>query len=441
MRKLNLIALLFSTFINPTNRQSYLYPVGFLPATNQLYLLYQSPQQELQLWLWEPTTQLAYPATLSYFQPACFQFLPDASGFSFIDHGLLRVKMYQKRLVRTVEFYAPLINLNSVVWRTAQQVCFCAQQADSYGIYLADLSQRTVTVRTLCKQSGVDYLFPQIVGDQLYCLARGLEKLELVSLSLARPGSVPISLLTLPNRAFKFLTLVQSDLGYCLEQLPANNAQVVSFKCHVLSCKNDPAAASNQAGTAAGWQLQELFKFDLPRALFSDATDNSARVVESLLPFLPRYTSENIWFCAQFPASLKDCEECSRRVCPTELAEPVGSDYVKTAPDTPDKHSKVNLYQYHCLTGKITKLTHAAPGQICCGILWLPGQQCYYGGTVADLRSSPGLPTLTASNADPESLTAPVTLTLDPESGLPKVQLSSLPLNPSGWCPGTCFTD
>ncbi|HLB40471.1 MAG TPA: hypothetical protein VJJ83_01650, partial [Candidatus Babeliales bacterium] len=125
---------------------AYLYPVGYHPQTQQLYLLYQTPQQERKLWLWSPADRLAYPATLSHFQPACFQFLPDGSGFSFIDQGLLRVKLYQKRLVRTIEFYAPLLNLNSVVWRDAQHCYFCAQQNGHYGLYLADLGQREVSV-------------------------------------------------------------------------------------------------------------------------------------------------------------------------------------------------------------------------------------------------------------------------------------------------------
>lgn len=348
----------------------YLYPVGYNPKQQLYYLLYQTGLDQLQLWSWDPLTKIAFPATLSSFKPAGFQFLPDFSGFSFMDHGLIRVKFYDRRLIKTIELYAPLVNLNSMIWQDSHNFCLCAQFRDSYGIFKVNITNRTPQVTTLLWSPDSDYLYPQIVDSQLFCIKKDSAQSTILSFELnSAPIDPNLTLAALkssdgkllfcsfhdqlrPN--LKFLKFINATQGFFLTQVPARRPSVVSFDCHSLTLI----------------EAKFLFSFDLPKAYFGDLGAPDIRLHESILPFLPRYTPEKIYFCTQ---------------------------NLKT--DAPDL--RVDLYSYDFTTTKISQLTQARVNQLFCGLLVLPDSQLCCGGSAIPIH-------------------------LDDEWGLPKIELPFL---------------
>lgn len=376
----------------------YLYPVGYDTNQQQFYLLYQSDLNQLKLWSWDPEIKTAFPATLSSFNPAAFQFLPDQSGFAFIDHGLIRIKNYDHRLVKTIELYAPLINLNSIRWQTPEICFFCAQSHNNYGIFKADLTHKIPQITTLLWTAGIDYLYPQIVELQLFCIKRdhkqhSILKFELNS-DLKSLASEPMELFATALDSglnLKFLQLVDQLQGYFLSQVPARSSQLVSFDCYSLQILN-----TSQVNQAV--QSKFLFSFDLPKAYFSYSKNSGLpdlRLHESILPFLPKYTATKIYFC----------------------------DHKFTSGNNPQVLDlRVNLFSYDLVTAQVLQLTQAQANQVFCGALILPNGQIYYGGNALDITKV----NLTKSELNQQLAHTTVPIALDDEWGLPKIELPLL---------------
>lgn len=366
----------------------YLYPIGYDPNQQQFYLLYQSSLNQLKLWSWDPEIKTAFPATLSSFNPAAFQFLPDRSGFSFIDHGLVRVKNYDHRLVKTIELYAPLINLNSIKWQTPETFFFCAQSRNFYGIFKANLSQKIPHITTILWAENLDFLYPQVIGAQLFCIKRDPQAHAIIRTELlANSNSEPITLFsssTTSGLNLKFLQMIDQSQGFFLAQVPIRNPEVISFDCYALRISENSSPTS---------KIQFLFSFDLPRAYFS--TPSGLRLYESILPFLPRYTTEQIYFCSQ------DLSYAS----PSDL--------------------RVNIYSFDLPTSKLKQLTQASANQLFCGILILPNNQICYGGNALDITKA----NLTKSEIKQQLTHTTISIDLDDEWGLPKFELPLLKLS------------
>ncbi|HLB94489.1 MAG TPA: hypothetical protein VJJ81_04540 [Candidatus Babeliales bacterium] len=425
-------------------KAEYLYPVGYHPEQQQFYLLYQAGLSQLKLWSWDPETKVAFPATLSCFNPAGFQFLPDYSGFSFIDHGLIRIKSYNGRLVKTIELLAPLINLNSICWQTTEKFYFCAQSQDYYGIFLADISTKVPQVATVLWKPGVDYLYPQILDQHLFCIKKDrIQSSIVVTLSdnltefkfgteatleakaiQATEKPETIELFTTPYNSvtnLKFLQVIGHTQAYFLTQVPARNTQVVSFDCYSLQF-NLPANCFETAATTVTNSVKFLFSFDLPSAYFSNpnvtvtnsddninhSTSINLRIYESILPFLPRYTAHKIYFCTH---------ELKLQELRTQTSTPE-----KNSPDQPDLSLQVNIYSYDLASAHITPLTHAKANQLCCGLLILPNGQLCYGGSALDFTRIG----FTKSELNEQLNQTTVPFTLDDQWGLPKIELPLL---------------
>ena len=372
----------------------YLYPVGYDTNQQQFYLLYQSDLNQLKLWSWDPEIKTAFPATLSSFNPAAFQFLPDQSGFAFIDHGLIRIKNYDHRLVKTIELYAPLISLNSIRWQTPEICFFCAQSHNNYGIFKADLTHKIPQITTLLWTAGLDYLYPQIMGSQLFCIKRDSKQHAIIKLKLDSVlkslASEPIELFVTtldPGSSLKFLQLADPLQGYFLSQVPARDSQLVSFDCYSLQI--------NQVG-----QSKFLFSFDLPKVYFSHSKNSGSpdlRLHESILPFLPKYTATKIYFCDH-----KFTSDSKILALPLDL--------------------RVNLFSYDLATAQIVQLTQAQANQVFCGTLILPNGQICYGGNALDTTKV----NFTKSELNQQLAHTTVPITLDDEWGLPKIELPFL---------------
>ena len=94
--------LLFLSVFFSSCAKEFLYPVGYHPVQNKVFVIYQKNSSHLELWEWDPFTHYSYQILFSRYSPAGFTFLPDYSGFSFIDDGLLKVKQLIKGSPRTI---------------------------------------------------------------------------------------------------------------------------------------------------------------------------------------------------------------------------------------------------------------------------------------------------------------------------------------------------
>ena len=102
----------------------YIYPVASLDEDNILYIHQTSPRS-IQLFEWNTITNHTEQILWSLFNPVGIQLLPDNSGFSFIDNGRLRIKAFQKRSPKTIDFDEPIFNINALHW-IDEHTCYCS---------------------------------------------------------------------------------------------------------------------------------------------------------------------------------------------------------------------------------------------------------------------------------------------------------------------------
>jgi len=152
----------------------YFYPVHTFKGDNghMVLLMRQDTQKHMQLWLWSSATNQYEKLLSSQFNPVAVQLLPDNSGFSFMDNGLIKVKSFEKRSPKTIEIYEPIYDINFVNWIDQTHCYFHAKYGNRYGIYQVDLEG---TLMPIITSKTYDCLYPQKVGTQLFFIERDLE--------------------------------------------------------------------------------------------------------------------------------------------------------------------------------------------------------------------------------------------------------------------------
>ena len=73
--------------------------------------MHQTEAQETRLWSLNSVTNQYEQLLSSQYNPIGVQLLPDKSGFSFLDNGLIKVKNFLKRSPKTIEIYEPFTTL------------------------------------------------------------------------------------------------------------------------------------------------------------------------------------------------------------------------------------------------------------------------------------------------------------------------------------------
>lgn len=277
-------------YTNITYSSEYIYPVACLDNGITVLYIHQSNATSLELLEWNSKTDHTEQVLWSLFNPAGFQLLPDNSGFSFIDNGRLRIKLFERRSPRTIDFDEPLFNFNSLHWLD-RHTCYCsAQQGDNFGLFqLYDNGM----VECLLKKDDVDYMYPQKIDDQLFYIERYSTKKDPRSFhyqivcslysrnnSCANKQDVVVDFADTP---IIFLTMISNKEGFVLEHIqnidPHN--QTIQFLYHQIKQKN------------AKWHSKMLFSFDIPTNLLFSSDE---RLYESLLPLLPRIVNNKIYF-------------------------------------------------------------------------------------------------------------------------------------------------
>ena len=276
--------LYFLFFVNVSvQAEQFLYPVAHFDDSNQLVVIYQKSLQDIELWFLDQKNDIAIKGLSSFFIPANFRMLPSGDGFSFIDGGYIKIKQFQKRSPKTLGIYEPIGSFSSMNWIDDHTFYFTAQEGDFYQVFCCDDESNIKRLSCL----PIDFLYPQKIGDQLYCIQRDLEgQFKIISqlwqpVDFASHQILPESII-LPetNRPLCFLHMLSDVQGFYLQapefkQLSDNDSY--EFACYHLVKIDDQ------------WMSEQLFVFNVPLKYIHGST----RLYESIEPFLPNYSVEN----------------------------------------------------------------------------------------------------------------------------------------------------
>ena len=269
----------------------YVYPIAKLDD-DHLLVMYQKSYDDLELWTWNKNDNKAYRELASIFLPSYVRLLPSKTAFSFIDHGRIRIKSFQKRAPRVIDIHESIHAISSLKWISDYQFYFVGKQKDNFSIFLCDVSDRDVELYSLHNQDYVDRLYPCKINNTLFYI----EKNESGSYCFCKIGWNPqmygkdqlifqrqSQTLWKSDSSLCFLHMEDDNNGFVLEHNnQSNNTDLFSLSCGSLTLIDN------------NWTMDKLFEFALPLKLLT-GTDKT-RLYESIDPFLPSYSSSWIYF-------------------------------------------------------------------------------------------------------------------------------------------------
>ena len=276
--------------------KEFLYPVGYHPEEDVLFVMYQKTSSHLELWEWDPHTKQAHQLLLSRYSPAGFTLLPNYSGFSFIDNGMLKVKQLLKRSPRTIQYDAPIYNVEQVHW-IDEKTCYASgRYQDYFGIFQINWDG---CVDPILVQNGIDYQCPQKVDDSLFFIERTKEGYRIAQayysatyqeddfsdrLISHMKNQPPVQeVLSFETTPIAFLHMVSASEGFVLSHPEgvSKNDPSIDFEYHHIFKKNDGC-----------WAQSQLFSFAVPTSFLV----NPNRLYESMLPLLPYICQNQIYY-------------------------------------------------------------------------------------------------------------------------------------------------
>ena len=282
-------------YIHPIPAVEYVYPVASLGNGKPIVYIHQHSPDSIELREWNPTTNNSEQMLWSVFNPAGLQLLPDNSGFSFIDNGRLRVKLFQKRSPKAIDFDEPFFGINGLQW-IDNHTCYCSAQYNN-NFALFELHDDG-TLQCLRAETGKHCMYPQKVGDQLFYIERCATKsaigdihYQIVSSSYQNNDlhcSQAELIVDFYNSPIIFLTMLSDTQGFVVEHAQSIDSEnlIMPFAYHQII---------KEGGV---WHKKRLFSFSVPTCLL---LDSEQRLYESLLPLLPRVIKNKVYFvdCSQ----------------------------------------------------------------------------------------------------------------------------------------------
>jgi len=282
------ICSFFTTFLVA----EYIYPVGAIAEEHLVFFIHQENTDKLSLYSYNTATEEKQKILFSVYNPASFTLLPDKKGFSFIDHDTICIQYFARRSPKIVELSEALYNFSQIHWIDNEFFYCSAQWGEYFGIFLAN---RDGNVVPLLYDSQVDYMYPQKVGDTLYCIARQTEIhddqqgryiYQLVKKQLTLPvernkidlrnmmssdGVVEL-VCSLGDRPALFLYMMDEKRCFFLQVVPHIYDDFIHCIYKTVSLCEDNL-------------IDSLFTFVIPFSFFE--SDSKWRMYESFLPFLP----------------------------------------------------------------------------------------------------------------------------------------------------------
>lgn len=264
----------------------YTYPVATLNNGETILYIHQHNPTHIELYSFNIRTQQTEQMLWSVFNPAGLQLLPCNAGFSFIDNGRLRIKLFDRRSPKSIDFDEPLYNINSLHW-IDDHTCYCsAQHNDNFALYeLHDDG----AIQCLVAQEGKDYMYPQKINVQLFYIERdNLHNNYQIMSCLYQSPQISQSIINFDNTPIIFLNMISAQEGFVLEYPKSidNNGPTIQFLYHHIFKEKDC------------WSKRLLFSFLVPTNLL---LEGEKRLYESIVPLLPRVIKRRVYFvdCSQ----------------------------------------------------------------------------------------------------------------------------------------------
>ncbi len=277
--------LFFYTQIRPATE--YCYPVASLGNGSTVLYIHQHSPTNIELLEWNTQTNQTEQMLWSVFNPAGLQLLPNNAGFSFIDNGRLRIKSFEKRSPKAIDFDEPLFGINGLQWIN-EQTCYCsAYYNDNFALFELHVDG---TLEILAWHKGSDYLYPQKIDDQLFyierCTTNNGASYHIMQCTYHHSDATSVT--NFGNTPIIFLTMLSATQGFVLEhaQKIDSESSTTPFSYHQIIKKGDV------------WCKNLLFSFSVPTNLL---LEGEQRLYESILPLLPRVNKNKIYFvdCAK----------------------------------------------------------------------------------------------------------------------------------------------
>ncbi|HSC25133.1 MAG TPA: hypothetical protein VLB80_02850 [Candidatus Babeliales bacterium] len=273
------------------NATNYIYPVASLNNGVIILYIYQQSTTCIELFEWNTITNTIEQILWSLFNPAGLQLLPNNVGFSFIDNGRLRVKLFHKRAPKAIDFDEPLFHINSLQWIN-EHMCYCsAQNNDRFSIF--ELYDNGV-IKCLITEHDKDFMYPQKINTQIFYIERykkedsyfyyHIMQMDYPSKKMKMNDTSQATVVaSFKNKPIIFLTMESEQKGFVLEHMDTieDNSDVMLFYYHCIIKKDNV------------WQTKYLFSFEIPTYLLLHGEQS---LYESILPLLPRIINNKIYF-------------------------------------------------------------------------------------------------------------------------------------------------
>ena len=283
-----LYGVFFLFYMHTIISSEYIYPVASLDDGGIILYIHQTSSRSIQLFAWNTVTNRTEQALWSLFNPADLQLLPNNKGFSFIDNGRLRIKAFEKRAPKTIDFDEPIFNINGLHW-IDEHACYCsAYYNNHFSLFELDDEGR---VHCLTKGNDNDCMYPQKIDDQLFYIERDRSHTH-YHIMQTNYNAAPLLVQLVVNFQDKpiiFLNMISPENGFVIEheKTIAPDSQTALFSYYQLTKRGQI------------WERKLIFSFSIPTYLF--LYDNDGRLFESILPLLPRIIGDKIYFtdCSQ----------------------------------------------------------------------------------------------------------------------------------------------
>ncbi len=267
----------------------YVYPVALVDHSH-LLVLHQSAIDDIQLWVWDIENNAARKELNSLYLPSSIQILPGGKAYSFIDRGRFKIKSFDKRTPKTLEFYEPIYAICCIKWITDNQCYFVAKYKGFFRIFLCDILEHTVTLSALHDfNQQLNFTYPCKIEDELFFILNDNDQYEICKLAWRAEKDLSNfqacnnqdCIFKSPNQLC-FLSMQNEKNGFVLELLNENGA-MVHFSCLQISISEE-----------SSWTTRRLFNFKLPKDLIFGF--DQTRLYESIYPFLPQYFKSFLLF-------------------------------------------------------------------------------------------------------------------------------------------------
>lgn len=276
-------SFLFFYEVNFILAAEYIYPVASLNDNIILYI-YQNSPYAIQLFQFNIVTNDSEQILWSLFKPAQVQLLPNNQGFSFIDNGRLRIKSFEKRSPKTVDFHEPIFNINGLRW-IDEHTCYCSAEYNNHWS-LFQLQDNGKVDYLVCSQDE-DCVYPQKVDEKLFyieCKKNRSNNFNYAIMQTIYDKQVtPECIMSFYDESIIFLYMLSENegfvIGYEKEHKEADLAHF--FYYHLVHEKKI-------------WHKNFIFSFSIPTYLFLGNKED--RLFESIIPLLPRIIDNKIYF-------------------------------------------------------------------------------------------------------------------------------------------------